>query len=181
MNFRTLLLLGAAAGVIAGCSSSKQAAGDQGRITEDQIREAENSFRPSDHDPLPARAQHPSTTSPDSSQIPAAGESSLLTSGEMVQGFRVQAYASTSIDDARAKKQDLEQLFPGEWFYLGFDSPSYKIRAGNFINRFEADRFARSMIEKGFPDAWTVPERVYKSIGRRPAPPPQPEPQPEVK
>lgn len=115
-----------------------------------------------------ARAQNP-------------GESPLPTAGEMVQGFRVQAFSTTNIDLASAKKADLEGMFPGEWFYMDYASPSYKIRAGNFLAKLDADRFARVMNDMGFADAWAVPERVYKSIGRRPTPPPPPEQQPEIK
>ena len=183
MYFRIAGCACLAAALLGGCSSTQPSSAGHPAVTEDQTRAAENSFRPSDHDPLPAHGQRTATSPADSTQAPVQEESPNTSSGELVQGFRVQAFSSTNIDDARAKKQDLELLFPGEWFYLEYDSPSYKIRAGNFVNRFEADRFARAMIEKGLPDAWTVPEKVYAAIGRRPLPPPPPapEPQPEVK
>lgn len=183
MRFWQLITALIAAGLLAGCSASKPTTDQPPMNTEDQLRAAEASFRPSDHDPLPAHGQQSPGSTLDSTLSPAAGGTPLLTAGDMVQGFRVQAFSSTSIDEARTKKTELEEMFPGEWFYLDYASPSYKIRAGNFINRFEADRFARMMIEKGYADAWTVPERVYKNIGRRPIPPPPPPPQeqPEIK
>ncbi len=175
----TLTLLVAA--LLAGCSTSRQATEDRAGEAADDVRSAEASFRPSDHDPVQAV---PPTALPfpaDSSQPESTDIPKLPASSDMIQGFRVQAFATRSIDEARMKKAELEGLFPGEWFYLDYASPSYKIRAGNFATRFEADRFARMMIEQGFPDAWVVPERVYKNIGRRPEPPPLPSELPEVK
>jgi hypothetical protein len=173
----TLLL----AGLLAGCSSSRQSTGDQAQGAEDPIRKAEASFRPSDHDPQLARTQTTAMHAGDTAHTEIPGGSVLPTSGEMVQGFRVQAFSTTNIDLARAKKTELEAMFPGEWFYMDYASPSYKIRAGNFVTKLDADRFARAMNDLGFVDAWPVPERVYKNIGPRPLPPPPPEQQPEIK
>jgi hypothetical protein len=169
------------AGLLAGCSASRQASGDKPQQADDQIRTAEATFRPSDHDPKQARVQAMALQTADSARAQNSGDSALPTAGEMVQGFRVQAFSTTSIDLARAKKADLEGMFPGEWFYMDYASPNYKIRAGNFVTKLDADRFARVMNELGFVDAWPVPERVYKNIGRRPLPPPPPEQQPEIK
>jgi hypothetical protein len=173
----TLLL----AGLLAGCSSSRQSTGDQAQGAEDPVRAAETSFRPSDHDPQLARTQTTALRPGDTAHTENPGESALPTAGEMVQGFRVQAFSTTNIDLARAKKAELETMFPGEWFYMDYASPSYKIRAGNFVTKLDADRFARAMNDLGFVDAWPVPERVYKHIGPRPLPPPPPEQQPETK
>jgi len=170
-----------AASLLAGCSPSRQAATDKTQDAEDRIRAAETSFRPSDHDQQQAHAQALALRAVDTALTQNPGESPLLTAGEMVQGFRVQAFSTTSIDLARTKKADLEALFPGEWFYMDYASPSYKIRAGNFLTKLDADRFSRLMNDMGFVDAWSVPERVYKNIGPRPTPPPPPEPQPEIK
>ncbi len=169
------------AGLLAGCSPSRQTTSVQAQNAEDQIRAAEASFRPSDHDPQQERAQTMALHAVDSARAQNPYESPLPTAGEMVQGFRVQAFSTTDIDLARAKKADLEAMFPGEWFYIDYASPSYKIRAGNFLAKLDADRFARLMDEMGFVDAWAVPERVYTNIGRRPTPPPPPEQQPEIK
>jgi hypothetical protein len=86
----------------------------------------------------------------------------------MVQGFRVQVFSSTSIDAVRTKREEFESLFPEEWFYVEHHAPSYKLRAGNFLNRFEADRFARTLADQGYTEAWAVPEKVFKSPGKRP-------------
>jgi hypothetical protein len=158
--------------LLAGCSATRQATTEPPDNLETRTRAAEASFRPSDHDPLPDHRLETPVGVTDSVVPPGQGETVILPAGEMVQGFRVQVYSSTNIDHARAKKSQLEELYPGEWFYLDYASPSYRIRAGNFYSKFEADRFARLMTEQGFADAWAVPERVYKKPGRRPISPP---------
>jgi hypothetical protein len=137
----------------------------------DDLTKYESDFRPSDHDPVVASAMTTDT----------AGTVSESTSSveagvpvEYVPGFRVQIFASTSIDAAKQKKQDAEALFPTEWFYIQYDPPTYKIRAGNFQQRYEAERFARQADQQGFKESWAVPERVLKN----PPPPQRTEPAP---
>ncbi len=81
----------------------------------------------------------------------------------VVQGFRVQLFSTSEIDDANAKKAKAENSFPDEWFYVVYDQPTYKLRGGNFVNRTAADAFAKHLTGKGFPDAWTVPEKIVKN------------------
>ena len=87
-------------------------------------------------------------------------------------GFRVQIYSSTSIDEANAKVAEVQGILPMEWFYVVYDAPAYEIRAGNFLKRFDADKFVRQLSDRGYRDAWVVPEKVFKN------PPPRP-PSPE--
>ena len=154
--------------IIAGCSSTKQT------TTESTTPEAgedlgkyEATFRPSDYDPEPAAEakSHDAHTVRDSA---SSSELGPATPQEPVAGYRVQIFSSANIDEAKAKQLEAQSLFPAEWFYLEYDQPTYKIRAGNFLSRFEADRFAKLIAEKGFPEAWTVPEKVFK----QPSPPP---------
>lgn len=81
----------------------------------------------------------------------------------IVQGFRVQLFSTSEIDQANAKKTQAEAAFPDEWFFVVYDQPTYKLRGGNFVNRSSADAFAKHLTENGFPDAWTVPEKIVKN------------------
>jgi hypothetical protein len=132
----------------------------------DALRKYESEFRPSDHDPVAAAATAKDTAraATDSTESTDAGGEPV----EYVPGFRVQIFASTSIDAAKQKKGEAETLFPKEWFYIQYDPPTYKIRAGNFQQRYEAERFVRQANDQGFKDSWAVPERVVKN-----PPPPQ--------
>lgn len=165
--------------ILAGCSSTKETAPKTDAGAGEEMRKFEESFNPSDHDPMRVRdtERHPRPV--DTTSVPALEEATEAVSLEMVQGFRVQVFSSTSIDEARAKKEEFETLFPAEWFYLQYDTPTYKLRAGNFQNRFEAERFARELTGQGYRNAWTVPERVFKFPPKRTPPPvvPQEDPQ----
>lgn len=171
---QTLTVLGVAAllTLIAGCGSSREQAGGSDTQTERTVswRDHEADFVPSNHEPRGESAPDGRTFSGQNDVLDDAGTRGQQGTEELVQGFRVQLYTSTRIDDARHRKLDLESQFPDEWFYLEFDPPSYKIRAGNFLNRFEADRFARVLAERGYVGAWAVPARIFQHPGKRPLP-----------
>lgn len=161
--------------IAAGCAgtketSSKRTAPAAGSSEADRY---ERSFAPSDHNPDNRPAQNQSTQGEPSTVI--GTDTAATTEPAMTQGYRVQLLATTDIDEVTSRKALLEQTFPTEWFYIEFDPPVYKLRAGNFATRYEADRFARALAAQGFPDAWAVPARVYKNpppVPLRPAPQP---------
>jgi hypothetical protein len=171
ITFRSIALALCAL-VIVGCQSSRQTqSSNAGDTSTDRLQEFESEFRPSDLDPAPA---HKNAARADSSgrEGGMTEDSSVNAPAELVSGFRVQIFATPNIDEARAKMEEAEGQAPGEWFYLEYDAPSYKIRAGNFLTRFDADRFTRQMIDKGFLDSWSVPTRVLKNPGVRSTPSP---------
>jgi hypothetical protein len=150
-----------AAFLFAGCMAATEGTtGGTDPGHEATLEHFEADFTPSDHDPVQRTVNaggDSMTTGVDSSKL---GVADLPL--EFVPGFRVQIFASTSIDAANQKKAEAEALFPNEWFYLHYDPPTYKVRAGNFQQRYEADRFVRQVAEQGFKEAWAVPEKVIK-------------------
>jgi len=169
MIMRTLVVTLLACSLLT-CTPSKEV---QKRVDEetfnDQIVKYEATFRPSDYDPDPDQKNGKVEDRSTEAQKESPG-TQTTSSTELVPGFRVQVFSLSNIDEARAKKVEIESLFPGEWVYLEYESPAYKIRAGNFLSRFEADRFANQLRERGYDDTWTVPARVVKN------PPPAPLP-----
>jgi hypothetical protein len=154
---RTSLVVGII--VLASCGAIKETEDEASRA---KLKEYEASFRPSDYD-QPLRDFFPDAnlgTAGDSGSISPISIPQPL---ELTQGYRVQVFATTDFDEATQTKATVEAQFPDEWFYLVYDSPTYKLRAGNFIERYEADRFAKTIAEKHYRDAWVVPERVYKN------------------
>lgn len=167
------LLVMAAALLLAGCGATKQTTQDDPRASEDAIRSFEQGFQPSDHDPMRLRTHERTQQHTDTSATAIEHESANPALSETVQGFRVQVFSTTQIDQARSRKAEFEAAFPDEWFYQTYQAPTYKLRAGNFLTRFEAERFARLLTDQGYREAWTVPETVFRSPGKRPlAPPP---------
>lgn len=126
-------------------------------------------FQPSDYDPDVGAILEQDKKSTENDQE-ALVDITSKEPVEFVPGFRVQILSSSSIDQANAAKLEAEALFPEQWFYLVYDAPTYKIRAGDFVQRFEADKFARQLAEHGYRDAWIVPERVYKNPPKRSMP-----------
>lgn len=162
--------------LLAGCSGTKEAEKPTPTVDE-TLKKYEAEFRPSDYDPEPKTKSGRSGLTegdvPDSSAVVPETPSST----ELVSGFRVQLLATTSIDEANAKKAEAEVTFPGEWVYVEYDPPTYKVRAGNFQSRIEADRFVKLASSKGYREAWIVPERVYKQPPAAPRPAPSSEEQ----
>lgn len=159
----TSLLLGGII-LLSGCSHSEETTKTE--VREEQpsaaVRRAEESFNPSDYDRIPATRREDTTTHATTSRE-APANLPAPPAGELAPGYRVQIISTTSIDEANAKKLYAESLFPTEWFYLQYDPPTYKIRAGNFLVRFDADRFRAQIAARGFAGAWVVPERVFKN------------------
>lgn len=158
--------------IVAGCSGTKESTTKRPAAAEgsSEADAYERTFSPADHDPDNRTA--PNQQTKDGPTSAGGFDSAAAAESEMIQGFRVQLLATTDIDEVTSRKALLEQTFPTEWFYVEFDPPVYKLRAGNFATRYEADRFARTLAVQGFPDAWSVPARVFKN------PPPVPPRQP---
>ncbi len=147
---------------LAACAGTKQSQRPREEPTfAEQIVKYEASFRPSDYDPDATRQSR--DTMAQRAATDSVAPDTLASTEELTQGFRVQLFSSMSIDEAKAKKTDVEEAFPGEWFYLEYDPPAYKVRAGNFLSRYEAEKFVKQLEEKGFPGAWTVPARVFRN------------------
>ena len=163
--------------IVAGCSGTKETSTKRPAPAEgsSEADAYERTFSPADHDPDNRTAPNQGTQNGPTSTV--GFDSSAASESEMIQGFRVQLLATTDIDEVTSRKALLEQNFPTEWFYVEFDPPVYKLRAGNFATRYEADRFARTLAVQGFPDAWSVPARVLKNPP--PVPPRQPAPSPD--
>jgi hypothetical protein len=153
------------AGIAWGCGSSGEA--PKPPSTTEEFRKYESDFNPSEYNPAPGVIM-PAEGEPTVPPIELRDSEPAPGTPELVQGYRVQIFAATSIDEASRQKEVAEGLFPEEWFYLVYDPPTYKIRAGNFLTRFEADRFARELAEKGFRDSWIVPDRVQKNAPPKP-------------
>jgi hypothetical protein len=169
------VLLGGGA-MLAGCGGGGETArSDAAAAAAEELRAYEAEFRPSDHDQKPEEvfgALKPKAAPDDTTGAQAGPD--IEPGPEVVQGYRVQILASPRMEEVRAKKAEAEATFPDEWFYLSYDPPTYKLRAGNFPTRFEADRFMKQLVERGFRDSWIVPERVFRDLpprgGQAPSP-----------
>jgi len=154
---------------LASCGAIKESGNDE--KSNGNLKQYEATFRPSEYDP-PLKDFFPETHGPANKDTGNTATNLPLQSQDLIQGYRVQIFATSGYDEMIKMKGTVESQFPDEWFYVVYDAPTYKLRVGNFLERYEADRFVRVITEKGYKDAWVVPERVYKNPPLRSAPSP---------
>jgi len=63
-----------------------------------------------------------------------------------LNGFRVQIFmeiGNEAVDHANLVKKEFEELHPELPIYLSYEQPYYRLRAGDFRNRVEAEKYLR--------------------------------------
>ena len=84
-------------------------------------------------------------------------------------GYRVRLYlgsSQTARDESARVYYTFQRLYPDIPAYRIYSSPNFRVVAGNFRTRLEAETFARN-IKGSFPSASVVRDRFkYPSIGR---------------
>jgi hypothetical protein len=89
-------------------------------------------------------------------------EDSMVVLEEVVQGFRIQIFSSSNVDETTLMKNLALEKFVGDSIYVVYDAPVYKVRVGDFVNRYEANQRLPEFVEKGYRDAWIVPDRIVQ-------------------
>lgn len=158
------LILGALLSLVA-CSTREQVRETaESEQPSEQTRKAplsrfEARFNPSDYDEEIEEAQKPREL-----ERPAVKEEgdrdSLVVQSEVLQGFRIQIFATPSIDEANAMRMTAVQRMTDDSVYVVFDPPVYKVRLGDFRTRMEASQRLAFLVDHGFPDAWVVSDRI---------------------
>lgn len=87
---------------------------------------------------------------------------SMVIEEETILGFRIQIFSSSNIDDAAATKLAAQPIFTEDTVYVVYDPPVYKVRVGDYVTRLEANQHLTAVQEKGYADAWIVPDRVIR-------------------
>jgi len=150
--------------LMVGCSPSKQTAAkdDQGRTPQKApLSYYETTLNPSDYDEeIAALQKHPA-------EVPTREEltipkDSVVVEEEASEGFRIQIFASASIDEANAARSLALQKLPEDSVYVVYDPPVYKVRVGDFPTRYDASQRLPSLIDRGYPDAWVVQDRILQ-------------------
>ena len=79
-----------------------------------------------------------------------------------ISGFRVQIIQDTKRDLVREQKTELLQYFPNIRAYETYNAPFYKLRLGDFKDRYDAYRVYKE-VKKNFKRAFIVPAQVNLS------------------
>lgn len=154
--------------LILGCASSKP---EKAVSSEPKsVLKFDESFDPfslKDEDIVfPAPKQTKSYSEP--SYLPAEEnipiENQLL-ENKLIEGFRIQLLSTKDLESANRSKAMAQERFshlPLK-FYLEFDSPYYKVRAGDFKTREEAESMRGIIRSRGYPQAWIVKTKVWSN------------------
>lgn len=70
---------------------------------------------------------------------------SRMGSNGLFKGYRLQVLNTRSRDDAFKTKSTLLENFPDQKTYILYQSPYFKVRVGNFINRGDAENFSKEL------------------------------------
>ena len=68
-----------------------------------------------------------------------------LGSNGLFKGYRLQVLNTRSRDEAFKMKATLLENFPDEKAYVLYQSPYFKVRVGNFLNRNDAESFSKEV------------------------------------
>jgi hypothetical protein len=68
-----------------------------------------------------------------------------MTSNGLFKGYRLQVLNTRSRDEAFKTKAMLLENFPNQKVYILYQAPYFKVRAGNFINRADAENFSNDI------------------------------------
>lgn len=94
-----------------------------------------------------------------SKQAAANKLTAKMTSNGQYKGFRLQVLTSRSRDEAFKTKSDLLQMFPYQKVYVLYQSPYFKVRIGNFVQKSDASAF-RIDLAKLYPQNAYVVEDI---------------------
>jgi hypothetical protein len=78
---------------------------------------------------------------------------------QSMHGYRIQIYFGGVRQKASEVKLDFNDRYPDIPAYLSYQQPNFKVRIGDYRNRFEAQRFLKN-IEGLYPTSFIVPDDV---------------------
>lgn len=150
---------------VVGCSASKSTrVPDRG--LEPAVSRTDESFDPvmlQDEDiEFPATKSQPQTEE----KIPLPEESGvaprMMQENRVIEGFRVQLFATQEIEKATLEAREAEYRFAGDGVavYIEFDSPMYKVRIGDCTTRDEAEQLRELARQRRYSNSWIVKTKV---------------------
>ncbi|MBD3421206.1 MAG: hypothetical protein GF398_13905 [Chitinivibrionales bacterium] len=78
----------------------------------------------------------------------------------LIDGFRIQCFATSQVERARAEKKNLE-MRTRHSVYISYNAPYYKLFVGDFKHKANAQKELNALREEGYPDAWIVSTKVF--------------------
>jgi hypothetical protein len=87
--------------------------------------------------------------------------SQRMTPNGQYKGYRLQIAATHNRDDAFNAKALFLQNFPDKPSYVSYQSPNFRVRVGDFVNKSDAEKFKADLI-KIFTDGVDIVEDVIE-------------------
>ena len=78
---------------------------------------------------------------------------------QSMHGYRIQIYFGGIRQKASEVKLDFNSRFPDIQTYISYQQPNFKVRIGDYRNRYEAQKFLKE-IEGLYPTSFIVPDEV---------------------
>lgn len=78
-------------------------------------------------------------------------------------GWRVQVYATTDRESIDLEKKKFRQNYPNIWADWTHSSPYYRLKAGAFATKMEAQRLLYQL-EEGYPGAFVVQDNAIRPM-----------------
>jgi hypothetical protein len=159
--------------VVAGCGGSAESAvqqqsqervkkaSDQKKPEKRPLSHYEATLRPTDFDKEIEEVQRIHVEERQREQLVIPKDSMALVE-ETILGFRIQILSTSNIDDAEESRRAAQQLFLSDTVYVVYDPPVYKVRVGDFQTRLESNGRLADVQERGYKDAWVVPDNVLR-------------------
>jgi hypothetical protein len=79
---------------------------------------------------------------------------------KFIEGYRILVYAGSDKTESLQAKEKLYQIIPEYNIYAVYKQPTYRIKVGDFKDRWEANQVLVEKIRKDFPNAILLPEKV---------------------
>ena len=78
---------------------------------------------------------------------------------QSMHGYRIQIYFGGIRQKASEIKLDFNTRYPDIQAYISYQQPNFKVRIGDYRNRYEAQKFLKE-IDGLYPTSFIVPEEV---------------------
>ncbi|MGY6561996.1 MAG: SPOR domain-containing protein [Luteibaculaceae bacterium] len=75
-----------------------------------------------------------------------------------ISGFRIQIFFGSREESNKFRAKFLEE-FPNEKVYVSYLAPNFRVRVGDYRNRFEAEK-NKKRFSKHFPNCYIVPDKI---------------------
>lgn len=86
----------------------------------------------------------------------------VMQQAEATVRYKIQLFASSQIETIREQKRQIETKIKIP-LSISFESPYYKLLAGNFVQRSEAELHLKKIKNLGYTDAWIVSTKAVNN------------------